>query len=44
MTTLSSKFAAFAAALAMNGIIMIGVVYLFALQGNSHLYAISFAA
>ncbi len=43
MTTLSSKLTAFAAALAMNGIIMMGVVYLFALQAHSHLSAIPFA-
>lgn len=43
MTTLSSKLTAFAAALAVNGIIMIGVVYLFALQAHSHLSALSLA-
>jgi hypothetical protein len=43
MNTLASKLTAFAAALAMNGIIMTGVVYLFALQAHSHLSAISFA-
>jgi hypothetical protein len=32
MNTLSSKLSAFAAAIAMNGIIMTGLVYLFALQ------------
>jgi hypothetical protein len=44
MTTLSSKLTAFVAALAINGIIMTGVVYVFALQAHSHLSAISFAA
>jgi hypothetical protein len=43
MNTLSSKLTAFAAALAMNGLIMVGVVYLFALQAHPHLSAISFA-
>jgi len=43
MNTLSSKLTAFAAALAMNGLIMAGVVYLFALQAHPHLSAISFA-
>jgi hypothetical protein len=43
MNTISSKLAAFAAALAMNGLIMAGVVYLFALQAHPHLSAISFA-
>jgi hypothetical protein len=43
MNTLSTKLTAFAAALAMNGLIMAGVVYLFALQAHPHLSAISFA-
>jgi hypothetical protein len=43
MNTLSSKLTTFAAALAVNGIIMAGVVYLFALQARPHLSAISFA-
>jgi hypothetical protein len=42
MNTLSSKLTTFAAALAMNGLIMAGVVYLFALQAHPHLSAISF--
>jgi mannose/fructose/N-acetylgalactosamine-specific phosphotransferase system component IID len=42
MNTLSSKLSAFAAALAMNGLIMTGVVYLFALQAP-HMSAIFFA-
>jgi hypothetical protein len=43
VNTLSSKLTTFAAALAMNGLIMAGVVYLFALQAHPHLSAISFA-
>jgi hypothetical protein len=43
MNTLSSKLTTFAATLAMNGLIMTGVVYLFALQAHPHLSAISFA-
>jgi hypothetical protein len=43
MSALSSKLTTFAAALAMNGLIMVGVVYLFALQAHPHLSAISFA-
>lgn len=43
MNTLSSKLTTFAATLAMNGVIMAGVVYLFALQAHPHLSAISFA-
>jgi hypothetical protein len=43
MNTLSSKLATFAAALAMNGLIMAGVIYLFALQAHPNLSAISFA-
>jgi hypothetical protein len=43
MNTISSKLTAFAAALAMNGLIMAGAVFLFALQAHSHLSAISFA-
>jgi hypothetical protein len=43
MNTFTSKFSAFAAALAMNGLIMAGVLYLFALQAQPHLSAISFA-
>ena len=42
MNTLSSKLSAFAAAIAMNGIIMSGLVYLFALQAPK-LSMISFA-
>jgi hypothetical protein len=43
MNTLSSKLTAFAAALAMNGLVMIAVGYLFALQSPPHLSAIAFA-
>jgi hypothetical protein len=43
MNTLPTKLTAFAAALAMNGLIMAGVVYLFALQAHPHLSAISLA-
>ena len=43
MNTFTSKLSAFAAALAMNGLIMAGVLYLFALQAQPHLSAISFA-
>ena len=41
MNTLSSKLTAFAAAVAMNSLIMGAVVYLFALQAYPHLPAIS---
>jgi hypothetical protein len=37
-----SKLTTFAAALAINGLIMVGVVYLFALQAHPHLSATSF--
>jgi hypothetical protein len=43
MNAFSSRLTTFAAALAMNGLIMAGVVYLFALQAHPHLSAISFA-
>jgi hypothetical protein len=43
MNTLFSKLTTFAGALAMNGVVMVGVVYLFALQAHPHLSAISFA-
>jgi hypothetical protein len=43
MDTLSNKLAAFAAALTMNGLIMAGVVYLFALQAHPQLSAFAFA-
>jgi hypothetical protein len=43
MNTLSFKLTTFAATLAMNGLIMSGVVYLFALQAHPHLSAVSFA-
>lgn len=41
MNTLYGKLSAFAAALAMNGLIMAGVVYLFALQAHPHLSAMA---
>jgi hypothetical protein len=41
MNTLSSKISAFAAAVAMNGLIMAGVVYLFAVHAQPHLSAIA---
>ena len=43
MNTLSSKLSAFAAALAMNGLILCAVGYVFALQTQPHLSAVSFA-
>ena len=41
--TLSSKFTAFAAALAMNGLIFGALGYLFALQSDPNMSAIAFA-
>jgi hypothetical protein len=38
-----NKLTTFTAALAINGLIMAGVVYLFALQVHPHLSAIAFA-
>jgi hypothetical protein len=43
MNTLSSKLTTFAAALAMNGLIMSAVGYLFELQSHPHMSVISFA-
>jgi hypothetical protein len=43
MNTLSSKLAAFGAALAMNGLVMGALGYLFVLQSHPHLSAIAFA-
>ena len=40
---LMNKLTTFAAALAMNGLIMAGVVYLFALQAHPQLSAFAFA-
>ena len=40
MNTLYTKLSAFAAAIAMNGLIMTGVLYLFSLQAQAHLYVI----
>jgi hypothetical protein len=39
MNTLSTKLSAFAAAVAMNGLIMAGVLYLFVLQAQPHFIA-----
>lgn len=41
MNTLSSKLAAFAAALVMNGLILGAVGLLFALQSNPHLASLA---
>jgi hypothetical protein len=43
MNTLSTKLAAFAAALFMNSLIMGAVAYLFEVQSHPHLSVISFA-
>lgn len=43
MNTLTSKLTAFAAALAMNGLVLGGLGYLFALQGQPNMSAIAFA-
>ena len=43
MNILSSKLTAFTAAVALNGLIMSAVGYLFALQSQPHLSAIAFA-
>jgi hypothetical protein len=43
MNALSSKLTTFAAALAVNSVIMGALGYLFALQAQPHLSAISFA-
>ena len=43
MNTLSSKLTAFAAALAMNGLILSGLGYLFVLQSAQNTPAIAFA-
>jgi hypothetical protein len=43
MNTLSSKLTAFAAALAMNGLILGALGYLFAPQSHPNMSAISFA-
>jgi hypothetical protein len=44
MNTLSSKLTAFAAALAMNGLVLGALGYLFALQAQPNLSAIAFAS
>ena len=41
MSTLTTKLSAFAAAVAMNGLIMAGVVYLFALQAQPHFISLA---
>jgi hypothetical protein len=43
LNTLSSKLTAFAAALAMNGLVLGGLGYLFALQSHPSMSAIAFA-
>lgn len=43
MNTLSSKLAAFAAALVMNSLVMGAVGYLFEIQSHPHMSVISFA-
>jgi hypothetical protein len=43
LNTLSSKLTAFAAALAMNGLVMGGLGYLFVLQSHPNMSAIAFA-
>ena len=43
LNTLSTKLTAFAAALAMNGLVMGALGYLFALQSNPNMSAIAFA-
>ena len=43
LNTVSSKLAAFAAALAMNGLVLGALGYLFALQSDPNMSAISFA-
>jgi len=43
LNTLSSKLTAFAAALAMNGLIFGALGYLFALQSHPNMSAVAFA-
>ena len=43
MNTLSTKLTAFAAALAMNGLVMGALGYLFVLQSHPNMSAIAFA-
>ena len=43
MNTLSSKLTAFAAALAMNGLVFGALAYFFALQPQQNMSAIAFA-
>jgi hypothetical protein len=42
LNTVSSKLIAFAAALAMNGLVLGGLGYLFALQSHPNISAIAF--
>jgi hypothetical protein len=43
MNTLSTKLTAFAAAIAMNGLVLGTLGYCFALQSNAHMTAVAFA-
>jgi hypothetical protein len=43
MNTIANKLTAFAAAFAMNGLVMGALGYVFALQSQPHLSAIAFA-
>ena len=43
MSTLSTKFAAFAAALAVNGLVMTALGYLFVVQSRPHVTLVGFA-
>jgi hypothetical protein len=43
MNTLSTKLAAFAAALMVNGLVMGALGYLFALQSHPHMSILAFA-
>jgi hypothetical protein len=43
LNTVSSKLTAFAAALAVNGLVLGALAYLFALQSDPNMSAISFA-
>ena len=43
MSTLTTKFAAFAAALAVNGLVMTALGYLFVLQAQPHVTVIGIA-
>jgi hypothetical protein len=43
MTTLSSKLTAFVATLAINGLVLVALGYIFALQSHPNMSAIAFA-